>query len=342
MNSPLPYPAATRPFGKLGKAFFVTEYRSFRNTDPPGIVALWNDVFPGRGAVHMRTPSALEYFVFAKPYFDPDGLILAINGDIPVGFVHAGFGASADQSTLSSDIGVTCALAVRASERGKGLGTELLRRAEAYLAQRGARTFFAGSRSPHNPFYFGLLGGSDSPGFLASDKTAEPFVLRRGYELDGTSDILQRSLPSQTLIFPDARFASLRKKYEVCFGARTSTSTWWRECVLGPIDLMEFRVQDRITNEVMASVGVWEMQGFSQRWGVATLGIFDVEVQPSVRRKGLAKFLLAALLKQAQEQYFALVEVHVPADNAAALALFRGLGFEQADTGRSYRKTTIA
>jgi ribosomal protein S18 acetylase RimI-like enzyme len=287
----------------------------------------------------MRTASPLEFFVYSKPYFDPKGLILALAEGVPAGFAHAGFIANADESALSTTIGVTCALGVRNSARGKGFGTELLRRVEEYLTGRGAKTLLAGSRSPHNPFYFGLLGGSDSAGFLVSERAAGPFLQKRGYTIEGTTLVLQRPLPSQTLIFPDPRFATLRRKYDVRFAARTGKSSWWRECVLGPVELMEFRLEDKNTKEAVASVGVWEMQGFSQRWGAAALGITDINVREELRRKGLARFLIASLLKQAQEQYFTLAEANVPAENAAALALFRGLGFEQVDVGHSYRKT---
>lgn len=326
------------PVTKLGKALSVIQYRRFRNTDPPALVALWNDVFLGRGAVQLRSATPLEFFIFAKPYFDPEGLILAIADGVLVGFVHAGFVANADQSALSTETGVTCALGVRPNERGKGIGTELLRQAEEYLVRRGARTLLAGSRAPCNPFYFGLLGGSDSPGVLLSDQTAKPFFLHCGYQLDGTTLVLQRTLPSQTLIFPDARFAALRRNCELRIGVRTGADSWWRECILGPIDLMDFHLEDRTTNQIIATAGVWEMQGFSQRWGAAVIGITSVTVRADLRRKGMARFLVASLLKHAQEQYFTLAEAQVPAEDSATLALFRGLGFEQTDVGHSYRK----
>jgi ribosomal protein S18 acetylase RimI-like enzyme len=33
-----------------------------------------------------------------------------------------------------------------------------------------------------------------------------------------------------------------------------------------------------------------------------------------------------------------MVETHVPAQNEPAVALFRGLGFQQVDTGHRYRR----
>src|ERR671938_100354 len=81
-----------RPAAAPGKARPVVHYRTFRNTDPPGLVDVWNACFTGRGAAYVHGPGVLEYFLFAKPYFDPDGLIVALEGSEVVGFAHAGFG----------------------------------------------------------------------------------------------------------------------------------------------------------------------------------------------------------------------------------------------------------
>jgi ribosomal protein S18 acetylase RimI-like enzyme len=312
----------------------LIHYRTFRNDDPPGLVDLWNEACSGRGVVRMPSATPMDYFVFSKPYFDPAGLILACAGDVPVGFVHSGFVSNAEQTALSTATGIICVLGVRPAHRGKGIGTELLRRAEEYLHQRGARNLLAGSRTPGNPFYFGLLGGSDSPGILASDANAETFFSRRGYVPGPSTSVLHRALPRQALNFPDPRFFSLRSRFEICYAPRPGVASWWKECVLGPVELMELRLQEKSTHEPVASMGLWEMQGFSQRWAQAALGIVDLTVRQDLRRKGLARFLVASMLKQAQEQYFNLVEVQVPDDNQPALALFRSLAFEQTDVGR--------
>ena len=68
------------------------------------------------------------------------------------------------------------------------------------------------------------------------------------------------------------------------------------------------------------------------------VGILDLEVREGLRRQGLAKFVLVHLLRHVQEQFFSLVEVQANERNEAALRLYRGLGFEQVDTGRTYRK----
>ena len=82
----------------------------------------------------------------------------------------------------------------------------MLRRCEAYLHARGARAMQAGQRWPLNPFYLGLYGGSDSPGFLRSDSLAEPFFRRHRYQVRDVVLVMQRKL-NQALKAPDPRFA---------------------------------------------------------------------------------------------------------------------------------------
>ena len=69
-------------------------YRSFRNWDPPTLVALWNSGVSGRGAARAIDVQDLDRLVLSKPYFDPQGITLAQDDGRPVGFVHAGFGTS--------------------------------------------------------------------------------------------------------------------------------------------------------------------------------------------------------------------------------------------------------
>jgi ribosomal protein S18 acetylase RimI-like enzyme len=315
----------------------VIHYRTFRNDDPPGLVKVWNEAFTGRGAVPLPTPSALEEYVFAKPYFDRAGLTVALDDREPVGFAHAGFGPNADESALSTAVGVVCALGVRPNYRRRGVGTELLRRSEAYLAGRGAATIYAGPMRPNNPFYLGLYGGSDSAGFLASDAAAEPFLLRHGYLRHDSCRVLHRRLEGAINV-ADPRFLAIRRRYELVAQPRRGTESWWQEAVLGQIELLDVLLRDKAGGDVVARAAAWEMLGFCQRWGAPAVGITDLTVREDLRRQGIARFVLVHLLRHVQEQFFSLVEVQANERNSAALALYGGLGFVEVDRGHVYRK----
>lgn len=312
-------------------------YRTFHNDDPPHLVRIWNDAFPGRAAYLLRSNAPLEAWIFAKPYFDPHGLILATVSGQPIGFVHAGFGPNADETALDRSRGVTCILAVMPAHRKGGVGAGLLRRAEEYLVKHGARELYAGPMPPLNPFYFGLYGGSDSPGFLTVDIEAGPFFERQGYAIQRTCLVFHRKL-DQAVPIVDPRFAGLRRRFDVQVLPRTKIGTWWEECILGQLEPIEFRLEDKKTAQIAARATFWEMEGFSWRWNYPAAGVMDVQVRPDLRRQGLGKYLLNQLLRHLQEQYFGLAEVQTFEENTAAIALFRSLGFELVDTGRQYRK----
>jgi ribosomal protein S18 acetylase RimI-like enzyme len=312
----------------------VIHFRTFRNGDPPLLARLWNESLTGRGAVPLRGAALLEYFTFAKPYFDPAGLILAEDGGAPVGFVHAGFGPSADGSHIDDSVGVICALAVIPTHRSQGVGSELLRLAEGYLRDKGAKTIYAGSVDPRNPYLFGIYGGSRSPGFLDSDAAARPFLEGRGYRLAGTRQVYQCAL-DQPPTTADGRFAAFRQRYEIHVGPRRGLS-WYQEAAVGPIELHEYRLMEKEGGRTVARASLWEMETFSQRWNEHAFGVAEVFVEPEVRRQGLAKFLLAQLLRHLHEQFFTLAEAQADVDDLPAVGLYKGLGFSVVDSGRSF------
>lgn len=313
-------------------------YRHFRNADPPALVALWNDALTHRGAVELRSHTPLENAVFNKPYFDPAGFVLAEDeaGRV-VGFAHAGFGPINDLSALDHAKGVVSAVVVHPSYRRQGIGTELLARGEAYLRAHGATVLRAGGCRPDKPFYVGVYGGSNAPGFLRSDPGADPFVRARGYAPERFVNVFDRRLDTPLNIV-DARFQNLRKRFEVQALPQARLGSWFRECVLGPLEPSEFRLDDRATGQTAARAVFWEMTDYGWRWGAPPAGIVEVQVRGDLRGQGLGKFLLAQLLRHLQEQYFAVAEVQVPEGEEAAARLFRSLGFMQVDVGVSYIK----
>jgi ribosomal protein S18 acetylase RimI-like enzyme len=314
----------------------VIHYRTFRNTDPPALVDLWNECFTGRGAAYLRGTILLEYFTFAKPYFDPQSLILASNGDRAAGFALAGFGPAADGPGLDCRHGVTCLLGVAPAYRRQGIGTELLRRSEEYLRRGGAVDLYAGAMAPLKPYGFGLYGGSDSPGFLESDPLARPFLERRGYQAHDSTVVLHCSLEAP-LTVADGRFHAHRQRFDIYAGPLRAKA-WWRECVLGPVELHEYRLQDKTTNTTAARLTLWEMETFGPRWNEHAVGLGEFEVAPELRRQGVGKYFLMQVLRHLNEQFFTLVEVQTRESNEAALNFLRPFGFRQVDRGHSYKR----
>ncbi len=233
--------------------------------------------------------------------------------------------------------GVICAIAVRPEFRRQGIGSELLRRCEAYLREHGATSIQAGPTRPNKPFYLGVYGGSNAPGFLQSDPDIEPFLLEHGYQPDRRVLVFDRRL-DVPLNIVDARFGLLKRKYEWQALPQARLGSWWRECVIGSLEPSEFRLDDKATGQTAARAMYWEMTDYGWRWGAPPAGILDVQVRNDLRRQGLGKFLLVQMLRHLQEQYFAVAEVQVPEEDETAARMFRLLGFVQVDIGVSYLK----
>jgi GNAT superfamily N-acetyltransferase len=226
---------------------------------------------------------------------------------------------------------------VRQEARRRGIGTELLQRSEQYLRARGAHKLYAGSMAPLNPFYLGLYGGSELPGFLATDAAAEPFFTRRGYQVCRTTRLLQRRLSVPIKVF-EPRFVGYRQRFELCEDAASRLGTWWQYSLFNGTEPRVFSLLDRTNNQYAAQATVWEMEGFSHRWNLPALGVVDWFVRPELHRQGIGKYLLAQVLRRALEELLEVAELHIPSDNQPAWKVCMALGFEQVDRGMMYQR----
>src|SRR5258708_28421521 len=100
--------------------------------------------------------------------------------------------------------------------------------------------------------------------------------------------------------------------------------TWWRDCTLGPIDLVEYNLFEKATSQVMARATLWEMEFFSQTWNEHAVGLVDLEVVPAHRGEGMGRFLLAQILRHLQDQFFSMIEVQMLETNVAGIHLAKG------------------
>src|SRR5262249_28882778 len=150
--------------------------------------------------------------------------------------------------------------------------------------------------------------------------------------------VFQRHL-DQPVNVADGRFANLRRRFDVRILPRIALGTWWQECVLGLIEPVEFRLEEKVSGKPVARATAWEMEAFSCTWNQPAVGILDVQVREDLRRQGLGKFLLAQLLRYLQDQYFGICEVQTLDQNNVASGLFRSVGFEQVDVGHIYKKS---
>ena len=279
----------------------------------------------------------LEQFVFSKPYFDPAGLIVALRDGRPVGFAHAGFGPNDDGTALATEMGTTYLLMLDGAVDDTGLADELLARSEAYLRERGATVIYGGGIRPLNGFYLGLYGGSELPGVLDTDQVFADACRRNGYRQIDRVMIVRRNLSDfRPTLSREQR--QLRRTVASGESYCPPSNNWWEATTTGMFEQLDFYVQAVDGGLLLGRVSFWDVEPLSTGWGVPTAGMFDLEVVPLWRRKGLATFLLSEAFVRLKNRGIVMVEAQTMQGNLPALAMYATLGFETVGHGDVFRK----
>ncbi|MGC4089153.1 MAG: GNAT family N-acetyltransferase [Polyangiaceae bacterium] len=315
----------------------MIEYRSFRNSDPPHILRLWQNSGLGRGAASGLSADQFDDLTFAQPYFDPQGLIVACDADEIVGYVHAGFGATAAEDCLCRNAGVICAVIVAPESRRQGVGRRLVELAENYLRQAGATSIHAGAAAPCDPFYFGLYGGSQPAGFLQSDAAAGPFFERLGYQPDTRHLVWQRQIGT----VPDPvgmRLMSIRRATQLAALDPQPRKPWWWQTRPGRLDTVHLGLMPKAGGAPLAEVTVVGLDLYIPRWQVRPIGLMELKVSDKYQRKGYGQALIVEVCRRMREEMVGLAEAHARSDDHGALAVLKSAGFKEVDVGVVYRK----
>ena len=316
---------------------FLIEYRTFRNSDPPELVRLWSTAQLGRGAATGISVDAFDHVNFAQPYFDPNGLLIATDDGRPVGFVHAGFGTNEARSDISRSVGVICAIVVEPEYRMKGIGSELLHRAENYLHASGAATINAGPSLPHDPFFFGIYGGARPSGFLQSDVLAEPFFIANGYKVLDTNAVYQRDvLNSRDPV--DFKLNLIRRKTKLEIFERPASPDWWWYTRIGRLDSLLFALVPKSGGDTFAAVTVIGLDFYSTTWPSRAIGLIDLVIADEYRDSKYGLALLSEVSRRLRSEMVGTLDAHVSSLDHNIIKTFDSAGFVQVDTGVVYHK----
>ena len=93
------------------------QYRTYHNSDPPRLHQLWHSCALGRNAAEGFSCDVFELFAISPPYFDRKGLIVAVDGERVVGYVHASYAVNGTESGLDKTQGIISALMVHPEYR---------------------------------------------------------------------------------------------------------------------------------------------------------------------------------------------------------------------------------
>lgn len=318
----------------------MIRYRSFLNCDPPELVRVWREQPAERGLMQPISNLLLELFVLSKPYFDREGLIVAVDDDDRVlGFVHGGFGPTADGLDLATDIGLICMLLVQPHEARNTIMRELLVRCEDYLRGRGASELRVGESFPLSPFYLGLFGGSDLPGVAKGDEEMNRFYRQQGYEPSGGSMAFERILDHFRPPV-DRQVLQHRRQYQIVAQVNPTDTDWWEACVFGPTDRIRFLLSSKSNGDTCGEITYWDMGPLSTRSHSGGMGLINLQIAPTLRGQGLGLFLAAESLKQLETSGVHRIETQTYLSNQIGHRMLKKLDFLRLREGVTLRKVS--
>lgn len=317
----------------------MTRFRPFRNGDAPILVDLWNRSLPDRNVVRPLSVHEFDLLVMGKLVFEAPGLIVAERQDRILGFVHAGFAPAEPRGPsqrLDPTMGTVAMLVVEPELNDPDLEDSLLLEAERYLRNRGASVFYCGGRDPLNPFYWGLYGGSEFAGVLDSHTRFHQAAQRAGYESVAQARLFEidLSLPEPR----DPRLTILRRLVRLEVEQDALMEDWWEALAIGWFNPSRFQLVAKADHQVLAHAWTWDIaSGLTFNDGPARTGLIRLEVEPSHRRRGFGRLLLAECMRYARSQMADILCVQTATTNAPALGLYESLGFQAVGESTLYR-----
>ena len=274
----------------------------------------------------------LDHHVFAKPYFDPAGFIVAYDEDgdktTPLGFAHGAFSVNSERSDLDKSTGIVCQLKIVPGDNAQEVAAELLKRVADYLIAKGATVIHAISDFPNSPFYLGLYGGSQVPGVLANDEIAVKAFRDFGFEEQDQILIMERQMAGFKPVVDRAQ-RQLKRKFKIMATADPIEKDWWECCTLGLAERDQFRVFPNEGDDPCAVVSYWDMQPLASHWGVLARGLYGLSVAESHRGQGLATFLVCESLRHLMQQGIGIVQAQTRKSDPVATGVFLKLGFSE-------------
>lgn len=315
----------------------MIEYRPFQNTDPPGIAEIWRCQHRLRRLAQSVTWDILEEQVLSKPYFDRQGLIVAVQAGRLIGFVHAGFGPAADGSDIDRSMGNICLLMTRPGPESVAAVRPLLQRGLSYLHERGTHVVYAGAASPQAPFYHGLYGGGNVPGILAEDQVTLNELSAAGFIEQTRHMILELELGRFQAVM-DREQLQIRRACQVQVMIDPPASTWWGACTTGWGQQIQFTARTRRDGSRLGHVTFSDMPVLAKDWGAYVVALNQIRVALDRQFKPSAIYLLNDALRQLASDGVMLVEAQVEPTEVELLDVLRAFDFRAVDVGITLKK----
>ncbi|MFI4873908.1 MAG: hypothetical protein ACIALR_01125 [Blastopirellula sp. JB062] len=316
----------------------LIKVRRFLNSDPPKLVEIWNSQSLGAQLAQPMTVGSMETYVFAKPYFQPESCLVAVEEGEIVGFAHVVLEEDYERVAASNESAAYLSLALVVGNADYRLVLDaLLDQAEMLAREAGASQLITGGAPPLGPFYFGLAGGSHNLGVPSTFDAYREHLERREYQTVGESLALRANIhgfrPSV-----NREMMRIRRTFSVEANFNPPPLDWLNACIYMHFERSQFELIPKLNSTVAATVTFIDLPHYSQLWGVHAAALTDIDaLQDDDSSK--SSYLLGEALRQLAETGVGRVETQIDKTDIAAYAMLRTLGFDEVYQSIRWAKT---
>lgn len=320
--------------------------RSFRNEDPPRLLELWRKTqqrLDGFAPLFSPSHNQLQAQILGLPMFDNRSIMLAFDGDTPVGYVHTTLAPTENGHSLDPTTGQICFLCVDPKYHdASGVAAALVRAGEDYLSGLGTKKNYGGSPSPSAPFYTGFYSGGEAIGILDSDTVVINAFHEANYQVHQKTTWFHfdlRNYSPTTTPEMVALYAELAVDIHEVPGAKT----WWEGCIQANgiwLDAMAYQVRtNRPVARLRTRVSYPDTEHILVMYGGNWLAsLMELRVHSDFANDGTKKYLLEEMVRYlASQNQVVQIEAHVSEDSPL-FGLLRSQSWQERDSGSVFVK----
>jgi GNAT superfamily N-acetyltransferase len=292
------------------------EIETYHQNYLTGMTALYNAETAFEPHIAPLSPERFIQLVEQKPYFDPNGLLVAVGQGVVVGWVHACLAPGSEGRHDPQQRIPRIRMLIFARTR-LDVGNALVIEATRWLASLGHEAVEAMHAKDGYPFYRGLWMGGE-PMCPATLPHLHMALETGGYHSTQESIFLaaQMSTPPP----PASATVTLELTTGPAHMAHEAMSASWA-------GFAPMRTTAHLQGEEAGSIG-WVLQPHLDRLGAPCMNIWGLGVKEAFRRQGIASALVADAMRQSYDLGARSASVGTQLWNAPAHATYARLGFQ--------------
>ncbi len=312
------------------------QIRAFQNTDVQPLCRVLSAHYAAIGLPSAFTPLTLELCVLAKPYFDPELLLVAENDGEIAGWILMGFEADSQLQSLNPQNAVVSCLCVAPGPVEELVAGELIKYAAGRLAARGVTQVQYCPPPPNVPYLAGLVPGDGMIGLPELDIRQQKWLSAAGWqagiEMESWELDLGRFQPPM-----DRTQIQIRRMAHVDRLLDEPLLPWYTASVFSHTEPVGFQLTNRQDKRVAAEVIIWIIGQELLPQPEVVAHLWPLNLPGGELLADQLVFLVAESLRQLRGDRVDGVRTVTAAANRTTRDLLQRIGFTRAASGHVLR-----